>query len=229
MNCIIVEDDDASRNALIHLAKQVQNLTIVKACSDPVEAFDILANGDIQLMFLDVEMPGMNGLEMLKALDKKPHVILTTSHSKYAMDAYELDVIDYLVKPITLPRFIKAVNKVKEYWDSDNDFSMNKEYFFIKKNSVLTKVLIKDILWIEALGDYIKMHARDQEFVLHTTLKALEEKLPANKFIRIHRSYIVQIDSVRVVEDTTVYINDISIPIGTVYKEEFIKQLNLIQ
>ncbi len=229
MNCIIVDDDDTSRTALTQIAKQVDYLTVIKTCSNPLDAISTLKNEDIDLLFLDIEMPEMNGMDMLKALDNRPHVILTTSHKEYALDAYDLNVIDYLVKPVTLPRFLKAMAKIKNSANNHDQVTPGQDFFFIKKDSVLTKVPVKDIFWIEALGDYITIHTKDQRFILHATLKSLEGKLPANKFVRVHRSYIVQLDNVKKVEDTTIFINDVSIPVGALYKDNFIKRLNPLQ
>jgi DNA-binding LytR/AlgR family response regulator len=226
MNCIIVDDDDASRSALAQLAKQVDHLVVVKTCSTSVEAMNALKKEPVDLLFLDIEMPEMSGMELLKALDNRPQVIFTTTHKEYAIDAFEMNVVDYLIKPVTLPRFLKAVAKATDLYEVKDQVSTGQDYFFIKKDSVLTKVPIKDILWIEALGDYITVHTKDQRFVLHATLKSVENKLPKDKFVRVHRSYIVQIDNVKKVEDTTIYINDTSIPVGALYKDNFIKHLN---
>jgi two-component system LytT family response regulator len=229
MNCIIVDDDDASRTVLTQMAKQVDYLTILKTCSTPLDAMNTLKKEEVDVLFLDIEMPGMTGMEMLKALDTRPQVILTTSHKEYALDAFDLNVVDYLIKPVTLPRFLKAMAKVKNYTDSTDQVSAGQDYFFIKKDSVLNKVPVKDILWIEALGDYITVHTKDQRFILHATLKSLEGKLPTDKFVRVHRSYIVQVDNIKKVEDTTIFINDVAIPVGALYKESFIKRLNTLQ
>jgi len=229
MNCIIVDDDEASRSVLTQMIKQVDGLDLIKTCSTPLEAMSTLKKEKPDILFLDIEMPEMSGMEMLRALDSRPQVILITSHTEYALDAFDLNVVDYLIKPITLSRFLKAIAKVKGSSDAKEQFSMSKDYFFIKKNSVLNKVPVKDILWIEALGDYITIFTKDERFVLHSTLKSLENKLNTNKFVRVHRSYIVQIDNVKKVEDTTIFINDQSIPIGAMYKENFIKQINTLQ
>lgn len=226
MNCIIVDDDDASINVFKQLAKQIDYLTIVQTCSNPIEAMNILNNEDVDVIFLDIEMPGMTGIDMLKSLDNNSHVILTTSHKEYAVDAYELNVVDYLIKPLTLPRLLKALTKIKNAPNSKEGIHTEHDYFFIKKDSVLTKVPVKDILWIEALGDYITVHTKDHKYILHVTLKSVEGKLPANKFIRVHRSYIVHIDNIRTIEDTTIFINEMPIPIGAIYKENFLKRLN---
>lgn len=160
MNCIIVDDDDASRKIIAQLAKQVAHLNIVKECKNPLEAIAVLKNENVDLIFLDIEMPQMSGIDMLRSLDNRPAVILTTTHKEYAIDAFELNVVDYIVKPVALPRFLKAVGKVKESTDI-KELTTSTEYFFIKKDSVLTKVPVKEILWIEALGDYITIHTRD--------------------------------------------------------------------
>jgi DNA-binding LytR/AlgR family response regulator len=229
MNCIIVDDDDASISVFKQIAKQIDYLNIIQSCSSPLSAISVLNKEDIDVLFLDIEMPEMNGLEMLKALDKRPQVILTTSHTEYALDAFELNVVDYLIKPVTLPRLLKALSKVKKMSNSKDKVNAEQDYFFIKKDSALTKLPIKDILWIEALGDYITIHTKDNRYVLHVTLKSVEGKLPANKFVRVHRSYIVHIDNIKTVEDTTIFINEVPIPIGALYKENFIKQLNPLQ
>jgi DNA-binding LytR/AlgR family response regulator len=226
MKCIIVDDDDASRTVLTQLAKQVDGLTVVKVCSRSLEAIDAIEKEDIDLVFLDIEMPELNGMEMLKALSKRPQVVITTAHKEHAVAAFELNVVDYLVKPITLPRFLKTMSKVKDNAAEKEPVLTGPEFFFIKKNSVLNKVPVKDILWIEALGDYITLHSRGEKFIIHTTLKSIDGRLQGNKFVRVHRSYIVQVDNVTKVEDTTIYINDMSIPIGALYREDFLKHIN---
>lgn len=229
MNCIVVDDDDASISVFIQIAKQVDYLTIIQTCSSPVEAIETLKKRDADVIFLDIEMPEMSGMDLLKTLDNRPPVILTTSHTEYALDAYELNVVDYLIKPVTLPRLLQALSKVKQATTTTDTITAEQDFFFVKKDSVLTKVHVQDILWIEALGDYITLHTKTGKFILHITLKSVESKLPASKFVRVHRSYIVQIDNVRTVEDTTIFINEASIPIGALYKDNFIKRLNTLQ
>jgi DNA-binding LytR/AlgR family response regulator len=229
MKCIIVDDDEASRTALSQLLKQVNYIELVTVCSNTADAITALNKNDIDLLFLDIEMPGMTGMELLKNMDIKPMVILTTSHKEYALDAFEHNVIDYLVKPVELPRLMKAITKAKSLKnDSVLVESNSKDYFFIKKNSVLNKVYIKDIFWIEALGDYLTVHSWNEKFILHITLKAIESKLPPSKFVRVHRSHIVQVDNIAAVEDNTIFINNTPIPVGALYKENFIKALNLL-
>lgn len=227
MKYIIIDDDEASRTVLLQLAKNINQLEAVEVFSNPIDAIETLKNGDVDLVFLDIEMPEMNGMDMLGNIDMPP-TILTTTHKEYALDAFEHNVIDYLVKPIALPRFIKAVERAKKEVKKASTPTVDKEYFFIKKQSVLKKIALKDILWIEALGDYLKVHATDDKHVVHSSLKAMEGKLPKDKFMRVHRSYIVNIDNVGMVEDTTIYINNNPIPIGALYRENFLKILNLL-
>ena len=208
MKSIIVDDDETSRTVLSQLVKQVNYIDLVSVCSNTEDAITALNSNGADLMFLDVEMPGMTGLELLKNMDVKPMVILTTSHTKYALDAFEHNVIDYLVKPIEMPRFMKAVTKAMNHKNAAVLVDGNsKDYFFIKKKSVLNKVYIKDIFWIEALGDYLTVHTWTEKYILHITLKAIESKLPSSKFVRVHRSHIVQVDNIAAVEDNTIFIN----------------------
>jgi DNA-binding LytR/AlgR family response regulator len=231
MKCIIVDDEEMSRNALKHLVGQVDYLNLLKVCNGSVEAIETLKKEKVDLMFLDIEMPGMSGIELLKCLESTPLVILTTSHTEYALDAFEYNVVDYLIKPLQLPRFIKAANKANEIFENSKtniDSLEDKEYFFIRYNSVLTKIFAKDILWIEASGDYLTINTINQKFLLHLTLKAIESKLPPNKFIRVHRSYIVAIDNITSIEDTIISISNKLIPVGALYRESFMKRLNLL-
>ncbi len=214
---------------LKQLVQQVSYLDLVAVCTKPSEAVNLLKKEQVDLAFLDIEMPEMTGMELLGSIAMPP-TILTTTHKEYALNAFEHNVIDYLVKPVTLPRFIKAVEKAKAMQDKQGiqDGVVERDYFFIKKDSVHTKVPTKDILWVEALGDYITIHTINGKYILHLTLKSIESKLPPDKFIRVHRSYIVNIDNVGMVEDTTIFINNTSIPVGALYKDNFIRVLNLL-
>jgi DNA-binding LytR/AlgR family response regulator len=229
MNCIIVEDDLMCREALIHLISQVKYLNVVKVCDNPLEIGDCIEKENVELIFLDVEMPKMNGIEFLKTAKIRPQVILTTTHKEYALNAFEYNVIDYLVKPVKLPRFLQAVAKAKKNKENKkNEIELaGQDYFFIKKGSVLNKVYANEILWIEALGDYIVFNLMGKrKYILHSTLKAIENLLCPTKFARVHRSYIVQVDTIKEVENKQIHITDKPIPIGAIYRENFMKRLN---
>lgn len=226
MNCIIVDDDDISRNLMKQLASQTEFLNVVALCENGVEASRLLAKEKIDLILLDVEMPEMTGLELLKSLRKKPLVILTTSKKEYAVDAFEYDVVDYLIKPVAYPRFIAAIMKAKEIFDSSRQ--PGEDSVFIKTNSVLLKINTSEILWIEALGDYAILNTLKKKYTVHCTLKSIESKLSNDKFIRVHRSFIVPIDKINSIDDTVIVINEKLIPIGAIYKENLIKRLNFL-
>jgi DNA-binding LytR/AlgR family response regulator len=230
MNCMIVDDDEMSSQCLIHLMQKVEDLNLVNVCTSSLEAISRLEKGDIDLLFLDIEMPVMNGIELLKSLNKPPLVIFTTSHTQFAMEAYENNVLDYLVKPIALPKFLKSVEKAKTFLKqpAQKKDVFNRDYLFLKKNSILNKVHIKDLQWIEAMGDYVTINTQDARYTLHMTLKALEKKLPAGNFLRIHRSYIIQLDHITSIDDNMVCIGKKLIPVGALYREDFMMRLNLL-
>lgn len=225
MNCIIVDDDELSRKAVCHLVSQISYLKLGGVYASAAEALSVLNNNrdKIDLMFLDIEMPDLSGLALIKNLNDPPLTILITSKKDYALEAFEYNVVDYLLKPILLERFFKAVEKSKGIFNVDRKetLSFDEEYIFAKIN-------IKDILWIEALGDYITVNTFNKKHTIHSTMKTIEKKLNQNKFIRVHRSYIVSIDNINSIDDNMIVINDQLIPVGYVYKESLIKKLNLL-
>lgn len=230
MNCIIVDDEEMSRRAMKHLVSQIQFLNLVGSCCTASEALNFLNNNNVDLMLLDIEMPEMSGLELIRSLKNPPLTILTTSKKEYALEAFECNVVDYLVKPVLLDRFYKAITKAKENFEKPKqtiDFS-GKEYVFIKDNGTLVKINIKEILWIEALGDYITINTTGKKYTIHSTMKTIEGKLNPDKFIRVHRSSIIAIDNITSIEDNIVIIGKQLIPIGAVYKENLTKRLNLL-
>ena len=230
MNCIIVDDDPMSRQALMHLVKQISVLKLIKECSNPLEAFNVLSHEKVDLILLDVEMPEMSGLDFLKTLKNPPLTILTTSQKKYALEAYEYNVIDYIVKPVTLDRFIKAITKAQEIFGNSQPLidSSGNDQVFIKSKSTLLKINTNEILWIEALGDYITINTAEKKHVIHSTMKAIENKLSADKFARVHRSFIIAVDKIESIDDTVVIINKKLIPVGAVYKENLLNRLNFL-
>jgi len=232
MNCIVVDDDKMARTAIKLMIGQMDFLTFKKECSNPKEAVEYLKKEDIDLVFLDVEMPGMTGMELIKNLDKRPIIILITSKEDYAVEAFELNVADYITKPVTLPRFTRAIGKAKELFDKrdeiKNPVDKSKDYIFVRSNSILTKIKLKDIMYMQALGDYVNIFSGNNRNTVHCTLKSMEEKLPIDKFYRLHRSYLVAIDHVDHVEENAAYVGKHTIPIGEQFKKELLHKLNLI-
>jgi DNA-binding LytR/AlgR family response regulator len=232
MNCIIVDDNKLARTSLKILIDQIDFLDLKEECSDAVEAYNYLKKETIDLVFLDVEMPGMTGIELIKNLVKRPIIILITSKKNYAVEAFELNVADYIIKPVTLSRLTLAVSRAKELFDNKDQVvdinQKDKDYIFVRSNSILAKIKLSDIIYIQALGDYVNIITPTKRNTVHCTLKSMEEKLPVNKFYRLHRSYLVATDHIDSVEDNTAYIGKNTLPIGEQYKKELLKKLNLV-
>ena len=229
IECIIVDDDRLSIQILKSLVEKTQSLTLLETFEDPIQAIKYINTHDIDLIFLDVEMPGMTGLELLKALKTSPDIILISAKRDYALDAFDFNVIDFLLKPLTYPRFTQAIEKVlhkKEQETAPVEFRGN--FVFVKSDSVLIKLDIREIYWVEALADYIAMVTPNKKYVCHSTMKAIEAKLPSSQFMRIHRSYIVRIDKIDAIEDNTVVIDGKLIPVGGTYRERLMRGLDFI-
>ena len=230
MNCIIIDDEEISRTVMKQLVSQVPFLNLSGVCSSAKEALTTLNNSPIDLMLLDVEMPDVTGLDLIKSLKKQPLTILATSKKDYAIEAFEYNVVDYIVKPVALDRFLKATLKAKEIFDNSQQTidSFNKDYVFIKANGTLIKIDVKEILWMEALGDYVTINTSEKKYTIHSTMKSIEKKLPPQLFIRVHRSFIVSLHKIDSIDDHVIVINKQLIPVGAIYKESLAKKLNLL-
>jgi two-component system LytT family response regulator len=224
---LIVEDEPLARNLITEYVSKVPYLNLVKACSGALEAMEVLRTNNVDLLFLDVQMPELTGISFLRSLQKKPLVILTTAYSEYAIEGYELDITDYLLKPITFERFLKAVDKVNQRMTAGpvaNDKPAEvaaPNFIFVKDGTKLVKIRWDDILYVEGLKDYVTIHTRTQKVISLQRLKLLEEQLPADKFIRVHNSFIVALDAIDSVHKDKIQIGQASIPIGDTYKKEF--------
>lgn len=229
ITCLIVEDEPLARNLITEYVSKVPYLTLVKACSGPLEAMEVLRTTPVDLLFLDVQMPEITGISFLKSLQKKPLVILTTAYSEYALEGYELDVTDYLLKPITFERFLKAVDKVNQRLSGVNTTNATPEkpaevppsFIFVKDGTKLVKIKWDDILYVEGLKDYVTIHTRTQKVISLQRLKVLEEQLPADKFIRVHNSFIVALEAIDSVHKDKIQIGQALVPIGDTYKKSF--------
>jgi two-component system, LytTR family, response regulator len=228
--CIIVEDEPLARNLLTEYVKKVPFLKLVQACSNPMDALEVLRNNPVDILFLDIQMPEITGITLLKILQKKPLVILTTAYSEYALESYELDVVDYLLKPVTFDRFLKAVDKASQRLTPGVTPSPTVEkatgepvqpFVFVKDGTKLVKINFDDILYVEGLKDYVTIHTKLQKVVSLQRLKSLELQLPADRFIRIHHSYIVALKAIDVVHKGEVQIGSAFIPISDTYRKAF--------
>ena len=222
INCIAIDDEQLSLDLIEDNVSSVPFLKLLRKCTSVFDAMQFIANNNVDLIFLDIEMPDMNGLQMLRSLKTKPMVILITAYDKYAMQGYELDVVDYLLKPVSYDRFLKAVNKAYEYHahcSSTQNENISKTCLFVKSEHKILKINFDDILYIESLKDYVKIYCGQKPVLTLMSLKAIENVLPSSKFIRIHRSIIVAIDKISFISRSKVYIGEIGLPISSSHKE----------
>ena len=231
MNCIIIDDDLMSRRVIEEFVERTEQLNLLNSFENAVDAINAFNTGeDVDLIFLDIEMPDMSGIDFLETLKNPPQIIIVSSKEKYALDAFNYDVTDYLLKPVTYGRFFKAINKAGVRFK--NKVDTKDDEIFIKKNSALVRLKYEDILYVEALENYVIFTTYNDKFTIHFTMKAIEQKLPTSIFTRVHRSYIVNVSSIKVIEDNSVIIQTKeghkTIPIGKSYKDKLMGDINLM-
>jgi len=233
MNCIIVDDDKLSRKVLAEHVKRSSFLTLTGVFDNAIEARNKLTEAsDTDLIFLDIQMPEMDGFELIDSLENPPAVIMVTVNEELAVKAYDFDVIDYLVKPVSYSRFCKAVDKVVRYQNKNARENIGQNEVFIKKGSSLVKLKLVDIIVVEALENYVVVHTDKEKYTIHFTMKAIEQQLPSLIFIRVHRSFIVNKNRIVMIKDNSVDISgdlDVkNIPIGKSYRENLLKEINVM-
>jgi DNA-binding LytR/AlgR family response regulator len=229
MKAIIIDDNDIALLATQQCVAKAEKIQLLGSFNNALQALSFLASNPVDLIFLDIEMPELNGIEFIKAM-KQPHpmIVLTTSHPQFALEAYENNVLDYLVKPIALPRFLNAVAKAQALFENHNIDKVENDIIFIKKGNVIVKVNKSDVLWIEGLGDYVTLNTEKEKFIVHSTMHNIEQKFASSEFMRVHRSFIIRIDKINNIEDNCISYFDKFIPIGKTYKDSVYKRLNLI-
>ena len=231
IRCLIVDDEPLASKVIATYLQPIHNLELVKICHDSIEAFNTLGEEQIDLMFLDINMPEINGIDFLKSLQNPPLVIITTAYREYAVESFELDVIDYLVKPIPLQRFMKAIDKVNKQAnlveDKDED-SQDEQFIFLKVDKKMLRINLDEIQYIESLKDYIRVNTTNGAHITHQTLTGITEILPAADFLRIHRSYAVNLNCINALQGNSLEINGKWLPIGRNYthdvKERILEQ-----
>ncbi|MBC8753198.1 response regulator transcription factor [Kordia sp. YSTF-M3] len=240
MKCIIVDDEAAARAITKQLCKKIEKLTISEEFDNAIDAIKYLNTNEVDLIFLDIHMPAFSGFDFIQTLKNPPQIILTTSDRNFALDAFEYDcVIDYLVKPITPERFAKAVDRIKDRNatvakpeettpSTSGDTKAVGNDLYVNIDRRLVKINIPDICLIEAKGDYIKIKAEDKNYVVHSTLKKIEEKLPSHLFLKVHRSYIINTTKIVDIEDNSVLIKQDVIPVSRANRKELMQRLNLL-
>ncbi len=236
MNCIIIDDEATARAIIAQLCSNIPSLNILEEFPNAIQAIKYLNQNEVDLIFLDIHMPDFTGFDFIQTLKNPPKIILTTSDAQFAIEAFEYDcIVDYLVKPIALPRFEKAIKKAESFVsttsaDADNDkvetTSGNDLYVNIDRR--LIKIDIPSIYLIEAKGDYIHVKTEDKNYTVHSTLKKIEEKLPNDLFLKIHRSYVINVQKIIDIEDNSVLIKKDVIPVSRSNRPELMKRLNLL-
>lgn len=236
--CLVVDDEEFSRTVIAQYVGRTAHLKLFAQCPDAIEAFGVLKNNPIDIAFLDIEMPEMTGLELVKNLTHPPQIVLITSRASYAVEAFEHSVVDYLIKPVKYARFLKAVERVSENLEKKQNplpslvtnkqsISIEQPDFFIKTDGKIVRFKSQDILYVEALSDYVVLHTLSKKHVTHSTMKGIAEKL-GEDFTRVHRSYIVNIHKIESIEDDHISIHQAKIPIGVSYKQDFLAKLNFL-
>src|SRR5687768_12960628 len=234
IKCLAVDDEALSLDLLEDNIRQVPFLQLVKRCRNAYEAMDVLRQESIDLIFLDIQMPGVTGTQFLQSLTHKPVVIFITAFKKYALEGFELDVLDYLVKPVTFERFLRAVNKAADFCTLKKQGAQapvaqsTNDYVFVNVEYSLVKIALQEITHIESLSDYIKIYLQqnDKPVITKLPMKSLADKLPPARFVRVHKSFMIALDKISSIRKNRVYINTHIIPISDFYKEELLKAIS---
>jgi DNA-binding LytR/AlgR family response regulator len=220
---MIVEDEPASQQILQRYIADYGQLELLSVCSNALEANEELRKQQVDLMFLDVTMPRLSGLEFYRSLTNPPEVIFTTAYPQYAVDGFEVNAIDYLVKPFSFDRFLKAVNKAQDLLKTIS--ASSSEFILLQADKKMHRINFDDILFIMAMGDYVKVHTAEKTLIVHYTLQKLLSQLPSDRFFRIHKSYFISLKRIDYIEGNMVIINKVQIPIGQTYRNDFLAVL----
>jgi two-component system, LytTR family, response regulator len=223
LQCIAVDDEPLALGLLADYISKIPFLRLEATCENAFEAAKVLQEKEIELIFIDIQMPGLTGLQFIQSLAKRPMVIIVTAYKKFAPEGFDLDVVDYLVKPVGLDRFMKACNKAQELQQlrAAGSAAAGADFFFLPVDYSLVKILFDDIIWVEGSGDYVKIHLKSaaKPMLVRMSIRAMEGELPADRFIRVHKSYILAIGSITAVRKNSVFIKDLELPVGETYRE----------
>ena len=230
IQCIIIDDEPLARKGLKEYIADTDFLSVMGEFDNPLRATEIISGGEVQLLFLDIQMPRITGLDFFKTLKNPPPVIFTTAYPQYALEGFEVNALDYLVKPISFDRFLKAALKAREYYEireknTAEAKDSNADYFFIKADNKLMKVDYNEILYAEALQNYVVIHTTDRKYITYLTFRSVEEYLPSDKFIKTHKSYIISASKIDSIEGNDVRIGSHHVPISRNLKDEVMDRL----
>lgn len=234
LNCIAIDDEPSALKIIREFCSKIQSVNIIGTFTNPYEAIHTLNNNQVDLVFLDIVMPQISGLEFLKTLYNPPVVIFTTAYKEYAFEGFEYDAVDYLVKPFAFDRFLKAVNKAFQFVKLKNPVNASNEktllishrFLMVKVEYTTIRVDLNDILYIEGLKDYVKIHTEGKLILTKTTMKNIIEKLPSESFIRVHKSYIISLEKIDMIENSRIVIGNQRIPIGESFRSSFFEVVN---
>lgn len=220
INCLVVDDEPIARKGILEHIAQVEFLNAVAACKNAIEASIELKKNPIDVVFLDIQMPKITGIDFLKNLQNPPLVIITTAFPEYAIEGYELNILDYLLKPISFERFFKAALKAQNYFNiKANEYIPSSEsFFFIKSNQKIEKIYMDDILYIEALSNHIIIYTKQKKYIAYMSFKGIESQLPKNSFLKIHKSFIVSVNAIQTIDNDEVILENKTLPISKSYK-----------
>jgi two-component system LytT family response regulator len=225
ISCIITDDEPFARKGLQGYVEKIDFLDLKGSCEDALQLSNLLQQQPIDLLFLDIQMPHITGVEFLRAIRNPPKVILTTAYEQYAIQGFELDVMDYLLKPISYERFLKAAWKARDYFAAKQQPDNSIPYLFVKANGKLEKITFDDILFIEGMENYVAIHLENRKIITHMTIKSLIEKLPARQFIQSHKSYVVAINKVDTIEGNTLHVQKHQLPVSKYLREEVLGKI----
>jgi DNA-binding LytR/AlgR family response regulator len=230
INCLIIDDEPLARKGLKEYIEDVDFLQLAGEFDNPLKATQLLCEGSVQLLFLDIQMPKITGIDFFKSLQHAPPVIFTTAFPQYALDGFNLNALDYLVKPISFDRFLQAALKAREYYElrnSNNSIATGsrQDYFFIKADNKLVKIFFNDIILAEAVQNYVNIYTTEKKYITYLTFKSVEEYLPQDRFIKTHKSYIVSVQKVDSIEGNDIKLGDHHVPISRNLKEEVMERL----
>ncbi len=226
--CIVIDDEPLARKGIKEYIGDVDFLELYGEFDSPLKATELINGGKVQLLFLDIQMPKITGLDFFKTLKQPPPVIFTTAYPQYALEGYEVNALDYLVKPVSFERFLKAALKAREYYevrDKNTSDADDSTFFFIKVDNKLVKVEYDEVLYVEALQNYVLIHTPAKKYMTYLTFKAIEEYLPSDKFLKVHKSYIVAASKIDSIEGNDIRIGDEHIPVSRNQKEEVMEKL----
>lgn len=228
INCLVVDDEPIARKGIVEHVRQIDFLNCLAECRNAIEATQWMQAKPVDLLFLDIQMPKLTGIDFIRNLQNPPMVIFTTAYPEYAVEGYELDILDYLLKPVSFSRFYKACVKAYDYLQLKNKYEISspEDYFFIKSNQKIEKIKIADVLYIEGMNNYIIVHALQKKYITYLTFKGVEEQLPQHLFIRIHKSFLVSINAIKTIDGNEVILENGSLPISKTYKEEVFAKIS---